>query len=131
HILAALALTAVTAATTAAQSATPMPRNDATLSVGWLGAKYPGLEAYTRWHKSLFAGAAAGHYWSDHAKSEVEAAWLSRVNVDSYETELFPEGTAHLRTSYRFQDLKLSLVQVYQFGENAWVHPYVGGGIDI
>lgn len=130
QILSILALTVITNASAYAQTAA-VPKKDATVSVGWFGAPYPGLERYNRWHGSVFAGAAGGHYWTDHLKSEAEAAWLSRVEVDAYESEAVSDGTLYFRSSYRFQDFKLSFAQIYQFGDNAWVHPYFGAGMDI
>lgn len=109
----------------------PLPQNDITASIGWLGAQYPGLPRYERWHHSLFTSAGGGHYWTDHMKTEVEAAWLSRVSFDSYEPIDVDGGTANVATGYRYQDLKLSLAQGYQFGRNAWVHPYLAGGVDL
>jgi hypothetical protein len=129
--LLALVLAAGTAATAQAQTAAPLPKNDVTVSVGWLGSKYPGLERYNRWHQSLASGAGFGHYWNDHFKTEVAAAWASRVRVDGYESAVLPDGTVYFRTDYRFHSAKLSIGQLYQFGENAWVHPYLGAGVDL
>src|SRR6266699_7129869 len=131
HALFVLAVSGASVVNAGAQSAPPLPKNDMTMSIGWFGAQYPGLERYNRWHQSLFSGAGGGHYWTDHLKTEVEAAWLSHVSVDSYEQENLDGATAYVRTGYRFQNVNLSLGQIYQFGENAWVHPYVGAGADI
>ena len=131
HIRNTFFVLVITAATAHAQTPPQLPKNDATISVGWFGSQYPGLERYNRWHQSLLSGAGGGHYWNDHFKSEVEGAWLSRVNVDAYETEDVAGGTAYFRSAYRFQNVRLSLGQSYQFGKNAWVHPYLGAGADI
>ena len=47
-----------------------LPENDATISVGWFGAEYPGLQRYERWHQSAFSGASVGHYWNDHLEAK-------------------------------------------------------------
>jgi hypothetical protein len=134
HNLLALVL-AATAVTAEAQTAAPLPKNDVTVWVGWLGSKYPGLDHYNRWHQSVTGGAGVGRYWNDHLKTEVAAAWASRVRAESYESFLVPGvndgSTAYFRSDYRFQSAQLSLVQLYQFGENAWVHPYLGAGVDV
>src|SRR5205809_943920 len=88
--LLALVLAAGTAVTADAQTAVPLPKNDVMMSVGWLGSKYPGLERYNRWHQSVASGAGFGHYWNDHFKTEVAAAWASRVRVDGYESFVVP-----------------------------------------
>jgi hypothetical protein len=128
-----LALTMIggAAVNAGAQAVTSLPRNEMTISIGWLGAKYPGLERYNRWHQSVFSGAGGGHYWNDHFKTEVEAAWMSHVAADSYEPEIVSGGTAYVRSGYGFQTVRLSVGQLYQFGENAWVHPYLGAGADV
>jgi hypothetical protein len=129
---AVLAVLSIAAAARAQTPAVPLPRNDATVSVGWFGAQYPHQGEYgTGWHPSLFAGVGGGHYWTEHLKTEVEAAWLSRVHAYSYETLAVDGGTAYLTSEYRLQTVKFSLAQGYQFGENAWVHPYVAAGADI
>jgi hypothetical protein len=119
----------------AAQAQTPavsLPRNDTTLSIGWSGADYPNPNDYgTGWHSSFFSGIGVGHYWTDNAKTDVEAAWLSRVHARSYETRLIGDGRAYIQSDYRYQGAKLSLAQSYQFGRNLWVHPYMGAGADI
>jgi len=108
-----------------------LPRNDTTVSIGWFGAKYDQF-VYNRWHQSLFSGAGVGHYCTDHQKTEIEAAWLSRVSFDSYgESVAVDGGTAYLSTGYRYQDVRVSVAQAYQFGRNAWVHPYLAVGVDV
>jgi outer membrane protein with beta-barrel domain len=130
-----LVLVMGTAVTAEAQTAVPLPKNDVTMAVGWLGSKYPGLEHYNRWHQSVMAGVGVGHYWNDHLKTEIAGAWASRVRADGYELFAAPGvsdgSTAYFQTVYRFQGAKLSISQLYQFGENAWVHPYVGAGVDV
>lgn len=108
-----------------------LPRNDATLSIGWFAAEYLRLDRYDRWHGTLFAGLAGGHYWTDHLKTEVEAAWLSRVNAESYENLFLNGAPTYAESRYRIQHVKLSIGQSYQFGRNAWVHPFVGAGVDV
>ena len=64
----ALAIMAVTAAPAYAQTPVPLPKNDVTVSIGWFGARYPGLASYNRWHQSLLSGSGAGH-------SATETVW--------------------------------------------------------
>jgi hypothetical protein len=108
----------------------PLPQNDATISIGWSGGEYP-LEDYARWHASLFAGVGAGHYWTDHIKTEIEAAWLSRVNTVTYGQIVVAGTPTYAVSGYRFQDVRLSIAQVHQFGRNAWVHPFLAAGADV
>ena len=64
-------------------------------------------------------------------KTEVEAAWLSRVHAYSYERLTIDGATADVASEYTFHTTKLSVAQVYQFGRNAWVHPFIGAGADV
>jgi hypothetical protein len=115
-----------------AQNDTPrLPRNDATLSIGWHGAWYDDVGQYDHWHGTLFGGVSTGHYWTQHLKTDVEAAWLSRAKATNYEPIIFNGASTYVSSTYLVKDLKLSLAQSFQFGRNAWVHPYVGAGADI
>jgi hypothetical protein len=107
-----------------------LPRDDATVTVGWAGSEYR-LDDYDRWRGSLLLGVSGGHYWTDHAKTDVEAAWNSSANSDTYEELVIGGVRTTARALYRARDLRLSIAQVYQFGRNEWIHPYVGVGADL
>jgi hypothetical protein len=108
-----------------------LSRNDVTVSLGWYGAEYRQLDRYDRWNASLFAGLGSGHYWTDHHKTEVEGAWLSRVSEESYGPVVINGVPISAESRYRIQGVKLSVGQLYQFGRNQWVHPFLGAGADI
>jgi hypothetical protein len=130
--LAGLIFFSVAATAYAQTSSIQLPRQDASLTLGWSGSRYPRVEPYdNRWHQSLLAGAEYGRYWTAHAKTEVEAAWFSPVDFTAYEVQTVSGGTTYFRTDYRFQDARLSFAQLYQFGENQWVHPYAGLGVNL
>jgi hypothetical protein len=116
-----------------AQSDTPLlPRNDVTVSTGLIGAQYrQTADIYDRWHGSVFGGMNFGHYWTDNHKTEVEAGWLSTATSHSYEAIPIGADRAYVQSEYLFKDLRLSLSQSVQFGRNAWIHPFVGAGVDI
>jgi hypothetical protein len=107
-----------------------LPRNDAAIALGWSGSEYP-LGEYDRWRGSLFLSIAAGHHWSDHFKTDLEAGWTSRVDTESYQ-EIDVNGVeTYALANYRARDLRLTIAPSYQFGRNQWVHPYIGTGVDI
>ncbi len=107
-----------------------LARNDTTLSVGWAGSEYA-LSDYDRWRGSLFLSVTGGHYWTDHLKTEIEAGWSSRVNDETYELVTVRNVPSYGRATYRIRDDRLTVGQSYQFGRNAWAHPYVGAGADL
>ena len=109
----------------------PLPRNDATGSIGWFGAEYDEVGRYNRWHGSLFTGLGLGHYWTDNLKTEVEAAWLSEARAEAYEEIVIGDDPTYAVSVYRFRDINVSLAQAFQFGRNAWVHPFAAGGVDV
>jgi opacity protein-like surface antigen len=116
-----------------AQSDVPqLPRNDVTVSTGLINAQYrQTADVYDRWHGGVFGGINLGHYWTDHYKTEVEAGWLSTAKSHSYELLAIGADRAYVQSEYLFKDLRLSLSQSVQFGRNAWIHPFLGAGVDL
>jgi hypothetical protein len=74
---------------------------------------------------------SGGHYWTDHLKTEVDASWNGQKRGDVFETIERQGGYTFALWDYRADDIRLGVSQLYQFGRNAWVHPYVGAGADI
>lgn len=110
----------------------PLPRNDATVSTGWIGARHPHpADTYDDWHGSLFGGIGFGRYWTDHLKTEIEAGWLSTVKSERYQTVVVGLDPTYAESDVFFKDLRLSLAQSVQFGHNAWIHPFLGAGVDV
>ncbi len=107
-----------------------LPRNDAVISIGWAGSEI-GLTDYDRWRASLFLGAGGGHYWTDHLKTEVEAGWYNAADSETYEELVIGGLRTSARSMYRIGEVRLAVGQVYQFGRNDWMHPYVGAGADV
>lgn len=129
--LLAMLISAVTPAWAAAQTApATLPDNDITFSTGWAGAEHK-IYDQRRWHGSLLLGARVGHYWTDHLKTEVEASWDSPRTRDIYENLERQGGYTYALSDYRAHDARVGVVQLFQFGRNEWVHPYVGVGADV
>jgi hypothetical protein len=107
-----------------------LPDNDATVTVGWAGSEYR-LDDYDRWRGSLLLGVSGGHYWTDHAKTDIEVGWNSAANSETYQDLVVGGVRTSTRATYRARDLRVSIAQVYQFGRNEWIHPYIGVGADL
>ena len=107
-----------------------LPRQDAVVSVGWGGSEHRPSD-YDIWRGALSLGVSGGHYWTDHLKTDVEASWLNYSDSDIYQDLIISGVRTYAHTSMRVSDIRLSLGQSYQFGRNAWVHPFVGAGADI
>ena len=108
----------------------PLPRNDATLSLGWSGSQHR-LEDYDRWHGSLFVGANSGRYWTDHFKTDIEAGWHSRSKTETFHEITVGGVETYALATVQVRDVRITIAPTYQFGRNQWVHPYVGAGTDI
>jgi len=107
--------------------------NDVGIALGWSGAEHNihDIHDSRRWHGSLLAGVSAGHYWTDHLKTELDVSWSRPRDREIYETLERQGGFTYALSDYRAHDVRLGIVQVFQFGRNAWVHPYVGVGADV
>jgi opacity protein-like surface antigen len=122
---------AVTPAWAAAQTvAATLPDNDFIISAGWAGAEHK-IYDQRHWHGSLLVAATGGHYWTDHLKTQVEASWNSPRTREVFETIERGGGSTFALSDYRAHDTRLGVVQIFQFGRNEWVHPYVGVGADV
>jgi opacity protein-like surface antigen len=115
----------------AAQSAPPTLRdNDTIIAIGWAGSEHQ-IHEQREWHGSLLVAFRGGHYWTDHLKTDVEASWNSPRERGVYETIERLGGYTYALADYRADDIRVGISQLYQFGRNAWVHPYVGAGVDV
>ena len=115
-----------------AQTSPALADNDVSIALGWSGAEH-NIRGHDRrrWHGSLLVAASGGHYWTDHLKTEVDFSWASPRDRDIYETLERQGGFTYALSDYGAHDLRLGVVQLFQFGRNDWVHPYVGVGADL
>jgi hypothetical protein len=100
------------------------------ISTGWAGAEHK-IYDDRRWHGSLLLGVRVGHHWTDHLKTEVEASWDSPRTREIYNNIELQGGSTYALSDYRAHDTRVGVVQLFQFGRNEWVHPYVGVGADV
>jgi outer membrane protein W len=130
RVVLAIAIWSVTPAVALAQTApAALPGNDAIIAIGWSGSEHH-FHDQNRWHGSLLVGLSGGHYWTNHLKTEIEASWNAPRQSERYETIAQQGGFTYALADYRAHDIRVGVAQLYQFGRNDWVHPYVGVGID-
>jgi len=124
-----------------AQTLTPPPdaiasatHFDAAGYVAWFRANRGGIggQTFRDWFSTPRLSLSVGRYWTEHLKTEAELAITGHGNLVSFE-ELGGEPlvSRYLYRHHTYQVRTLSLVQAWQFRRNAWVHPFVGAGIDI
>ena len=107
-----------------------LPRNEAVMAIGWSGSDYQ-VDTYDRWEGSMFVGAGIARYWTPHLKTDIEAAWTSPAASETYEDLTLGGVSTFARAHRRSRDVRLAVGQSFQFGRNAWAHPYLGAGADI
>lgn len=84
------------------------------------------------WDHKLEYRADVGWYWTTHLKTELTAS-TSTLSHD-YEVETFPSGASSPVYAYTNVERRVTLLGpgvTWQFGENAFVHPYVTGGVQL
>jgi hypothetical protein len=85
---------------------------------------------WNRWATAASFTGSLGYYWTTHLKTEVDITAATESN-QQIQGRLDIGGPA----VYRFGEQQLqttaaSVGVLYQFAENSWVHPFVGGGIE-
>jgi hypothetical protein len=127
-----LALAAPAAAQT---SSRPLTRVDAAGALGWFNARKSVPDAYrddSDWYNSsLYGGASVGWYLTDHVKTELEAGASSEAELTGTSPALSGGFQLPIYSRYEFSTKRLAVGQVYQFYRNVWVHPFIGGGLDL
>ncbi len=108
----------------------PLARFDVTALIGWLAAQKP-YEHFTDWDSSLYGGAAAGWYWTDHLKTEVEGGASMQSERRTFETSFVGGHPISRDVVFQYATRRIGLGQQYQFYRNAMFHPYVGAGAEL
>jgi outer membrane protein W len=130
-VLTALILIAVVPGRAQCQSAPdPIARGDVSAALGWFSADHPGSNSCCAWSSGLFKGLQGGYYWNDHLKTEVEIAATGETQAYTYVLPPAP-GSSYTSKYHRYRDVLISGGQFYQFGRNAYFHPFVGAGLDV
>ena len=108
-----------------------LPRHDVALTVGWAGTEYDTSSSYDRWRGSVLLNLTAGRYWTDNLKTEFEVGWLDTATTEVY-TDVEIRGVpTYALIEFDARDIRVGAAQLYQFGRNQWVHPYLGVGVDV
>jgi hypothetical protein len=130
------ALLAASAATAQTVSTTPRnpPRWDAGVSAGWLAGNKEGVaEEWNDWYDTFAVSVDAGRYWTTHLKTEAGATFTSEGSVYGRDQIALP-GQPYPIFRFREHHVRvgaISAAAVYQFLENAWVHPFVAAGLSL
>ena len=120
-----------------AHAQTPVgPKLDTSATVGWFASdrdvrEGPYFEDDTQ-HRWVFGG-DIGWYWTEHLKSEIGVSATTTgssfvlVPIVTPTPREYPFASGQRRG----RETRIVAQQIYQFGRNAWVHPYVGAGVAV
>jgi hypothetical protein len=113
---------------------TPAPsvvRPDFAVAVGWLNGNKGEFDSNNDWYnRSLQIAGSVGWYWTEHLKTELEGSVSNRARLYISREEQFNGIRSHVSGDLSVSTRRLSLSQLYQFGENAWFHPHLAAGVD-
>ena len=106
-------------------------RGDVSGSIGWLNANHDELTAYQGWEqRSLLGEVGAGWYWTDHWKTDISFAATTESTLYTSVAIVQNGSPSYAPARIRLARRRLSATQQYQFGDNQWVHGYLGVGLD-
>lgn len=111
---------------------------DVTGLLGWRGVRMVMEERPTNrvdYDSRTLAGAIVGRHWTPHLKTELEIGTTAPSEVLSFSpVDVDLPGLTYqpfIYRNHRIRDTVVSAGGLYQFGEDAWFHPHVGGGVEI
>lgn len=107
---------------------------DASVTVGWLGGdKSQIAERWNDWYDTFATSLDVGRYWTPHLKTEVGATFTTGGTVYSQQQAIVPglRAPVFFTREHRFSLRALNLSASWQAFENAWVHPFVGAGVQV
>jgi opacity protein-like surface antigen len=116
----------------AQQPASPrLMHGDVSGTVSWVNVNRAEFETYNNWRSQGAFGLGLGWYWTSHVKTEIDVAATTDTTV--YSSVPVNIAGQPLFTSSRttFGTRRLGITHRYQFGDNDWVHPFVGAGLEL
>jgi hypothetical protein len=134
-ILAAILAACGSTATVHAQPPpSPLQRGDAAAFIGWLNAQKPGAQTDLQsdwYHRGVYAGGAAGWYWTDHLRTEIEIGASNSARLWTYRTVVVDNLPTFSGARLTVGTRRVAIGQQYQFFRNVWFQPHVGAGVDL
>ena len=106
-------------------------RWDLAAHVGWLAAFTSESDPYgDDSYNAASGGVSLGRHLTPHLKAEIHAAMNGEGTL--YRHEVFPGAAPSFRTiEHHVSAASARAGLLYQFFDNQWFHPYVGGGLEV
>jgi hypothetical protein len=79
----------------------------------------------------FYGSAAAGWYWTEHLKTEIDFGARTKGKVWVTTPALASGPQTYYPGQKTFSRQTLALGQQYQFFHNAWFHPHLGAGVNL
>jgi hypothetical protein len=108
-------------------------RWDAAGFVGWRGGNKSDIAPeWNEWFDAATFGAEVGYHLTPHLRVELDASATTDGTVFIQEPIVVPNQPFPLYRygEYRFRTTSVAAGALYQFGENRWFHPFLGGGVE-
>src|SRR5262245_23020126 len=109
-------------------------RWDLAAHVTWLGERLNQPDDWDRWFGVGSGGADFGYYWTPHLKVELDVATSTKGESYSYEQIPALPGSPFSSFVQRDHEFRVTTAAAglnAQFFENAWVHPFIGAGVEL
>jgi opacity protein-like surface antigen len=141
-ICAAVFLAALVTASHASAQARPVivlspgdpSRWDFSTHVGWVGGNKSAIAPdWNDWYDTASIDVSGGYYWTRHLKLELDVSTTAAAGMFVDEHVLLPgDSFPYFRQrEHTFRTTSATAGMAYQFFENSWFHPFVGGGIAV
>jgi hypothetical protein len=109
-------------------------RWDVAAHVGWLGGNKSEIAPdWNDWYDTASFDVSAGYYLTPHLKVEVDVSTAAEAGVFSEQFVQLPGSPfPYVRSrEHRFRTTGAAAGATYQFFENVWFHPFIGGGLAV
>jgi len=101
------------------------------LGVQTVETRDDGFLAGQHFDGGFYGSAAAGWYWTEHLKTEVDFGARTKGQVWVASPALTGDPRTYYPTDKTFSRQTLAIAQQYQFFHNAWFHPHLGAGANL
>ena len=86
-------------------------------------------DSYGSWYgHSLSRSVAAGYYWTEHWKTDIDVAWTGTGELYAQHPDSSPALQIYGSADHTYSTANIALTQRYQFGHNAMFHPDLAAG---
>jgi opacity protein-like surface antigen len=106
-------------------------RWDFATHVGWVGGNKSEIAPdWNDWYDTASIDVSGGYYWTRHLKVELDVSTTAAAGIFVEEQIRLPGNSFpyYRQREHRFRTTSATAGMAYQFFDNSWFHPFVGGG---